>query len=746
MVNISSIWSSAVSVAKSVAAAVVQKVQQATAVVKSVIGTVRNAASVVASAAATTAARVVTAAKAVASTVKTAVSNVVSSVTSAVSGIVKSATQTISNISTPVVAITRVARKTDPVVQQKETAAAATNITDTAKKTGDTEAPSNIITTAGDIAAAALNTVVQAVKDVWQNPFINILKPFFDGQGLMGTKEELLRLEDLYRTATGKELTEDALPAFVQNSGTFNFLAVILNGVDLQGKERSVPTAEETFDYVSTALLLQWSAVTLAGIGAKIIGRSGAIEGAKVTENVAVKYASKATTAVEKKGLAAFLSGAIKAIAADFKKQPVSISLLGIFALTEIPNYFNMRTFARKTVSETQGLAPDQITFPLSEKDKHFNALMIELGKAIQAKDKNKAADILRSMKTTRAEFSSLLDSKKKVLEDIGLLEAEQGNLAFFDDIIIRSTEQIAAMPEAAGTLEVASNVEASEVFIDGIKKGLTPLTLTFAPGAVHIIVTKFGYTASETDLVIKTGETSFFEGKIQQKGTGEETGVLRVSSNVAASDVYVNGAKRGLVPFEKEFTPGSYKLLVTKWGYTNWEADVVIAKDKLTIADAQIVYITAKGQSKISIDSEPGNAAVFVDGVVWKYRSPTIVEVEPGVHVVILKASYYKNYAETVNVAENETVEINAVMKLVEELPPWLEEKEEAAAPTIELWKVTVNSEPSGAKILINSSIAEREGYTLRTPEFVILAKGTYFVTVDKTGYERPEAKKVIL
>jgi len=58
------------------------------------------------------------------------------------------------------------------------------------------------------------------------------------------------------------------------------------------------------------------------------------------------------------------------------------------------------------------------------------------------------------------------------------------------------------------GTLEVVCNVESADVYIDGLKKGLTPLTYQLVPGTYHVLVTKFQHTSDEKDVTVEAAKS----------------------------------------------------------------------------------------------------------------------------------------------------------------------------------------------------------------------------------------------
>jgi len=58
---------------------------------------------------------------------------------------------------------------------------------------------------------------------------------------------------------------------------------------------------------------------------------------------------------------------------------------------------------------------------------------------------------------------------------------------------------------------------------------------------------------------------------------------------------------------------------------------------------------------------------------------------------------------------------------------------------PTGRLFRVTVATDPAGAKILVNGFPVKINNFTLRTTETFILEAGVYNITVEKTGFDTP-------
>ncbi|MHA1303810.1 MAG: PEGA domain-containing protein [Candidatus Odinarchaeia archaeon] len=130
---------------------------------------------------------------------------------------------------------------------------------------------------------------------------------------------------------------------------------------------------------------------------------------------------------------------------------------------------------------------------------------------------------------------------------------------------------EVEPVPEK-GTLNVSSNVLASEVRIDGIQKGITPFSKELEIGSYNIIVTKFKHTLDEKTITIEADKTVTFSAVIEPlpPTPPEPKGILNVGCNIPDSDVRVEGVYRGKTPFSMVLEIGSYSIQVTKFKHTS--------------------------------------------------------------------------------------------------------------------------------------------------------------------------------
>ena len=126
----------------------------------------------------------------------------------------------------------------------------------------------------------------------------------------------------------------------------------------------------------------------------------------------------------------------------------------------------------------------------------------------------------------------------------------------------------------ATGLLTVTSNPVGAEVLIDGVRRGVTPLTTNIVLGAHRMTVRAGGVSK---DLAITSKTNIELVQNIELGTLAPTTGALSVSSDPAGLKVSIDGKARGVTPAViGELTPGNHVVSLTGRGSPT-ERNVVI-------------------------------------------------------------------------------------------------------------------------------------------------------------------------
>ena len=173
-----------------------------------------------------------------------------------------------------------------------------------------------------------------------------------------------------------------------------------------------------------------------------------------------------------------------------------------------------------------------------------------------------------------------------------------------------KRVEVFAQLRAKEGDLEVRSEPSGGKVYLDGKYMGETPLHLShMRPGQYLVLVVKDGCYPYEERVEIGGADRKTVVASLKSR-----LGELGVILKTTGASLYIDGKSVEVGPRNyvgKEFSPGSYKIRVTKEGYENWEGDVVVK-------DGERVEVSVELKMKkgdLLVRTEPSEASIYVGG-----------------------------------------------------------------------------------------------------------------------------------
>ena len=113
----------------------------------------------------------------------------------------------------------------------------------------------------------------------------------------------------------------------------------------------------------------------------------------------------------------------------------------------------------------------------------------------------------------------------------------------------------------AEGTLNVTTNPAGAQLFVDGVERGVTPLTVSLKPGP-HSLELRSGGAPRLMPVTIVAGAQS--SQYIELPATASTGGELRVRTEPAGARVSVDGVARGVAPVTvADLPPGEHTVLL---------------------------------------------------------------------------------------------------------------------------------------------------------------------------------------
>jgi len=264
----------------------------------------------------------------------------------------------------------------------------------------------------------------------------------------------------------------------------------------------------------------------------------------------------------------------------------------------------------------------------------------------------------------------------------------------------------IAGAAEAAVCLmEVVSQPEGAEIFVDNESRGIAPVTVSVGPGKHLLAAEKDGYV--ETRKTVAVGDnTETLQVTMQLERI---FGLLLIHSQPSGATVVIDGADRGKTPMLLTDLPrGNYRVAFQKTRYLPMEKVI----DIVGRIPQKLNVVLRSDSATLRVTSVPVGATVLIGGIDRGTTPCTIDEVPPGKNEISLRLDGYKLHKQLVTLRSGEEIDLNAN----------LEPKPGS---------IMIHSVPDKATVYVNG---ERRGNAPLAIED--LAPGTYRIRVELAGY----------
>ena len=227
------------------------------------------------------------------------------------------------------------------------------------------------------------------------------------------------------------------------------------------------------------------------------------------------------------------------------------------------------------------------------------------------------------------------------------------------------------------GSILVDSEPTKAGIYLNGEEVGTTPETITgLNPGKYTVEIKLDGYEVWSESTKVKIGRESTLKAALQIK-----SGSISINSKPSDARIYLDGEEVGITPgIIKSIDSGTHEVEVKKDRYETWSESVDIEADK----EKSLTVVLRLKTSSILIDSDPADAVIYLDGEEVGMTPDTLSSIIPGTHEIELRMDGYETWTEIVNVESDE-------------------EKTLTAALQIKAGSISIESEPSQAKIFLD-------------------------------------------
>ena len=414
-----------------------------------------------------------------------------------------------------------------------------------------------------------------------------------------------------------------------------------------------------------------------------------------------------------------------KALTTLFKVSSIAIAAtLPIFAFTEIPNWLNMRQFARKQILQEEGNWPSDIAFKLNSLEDLMRDYAYNVDKDIQAGRGIDAAAKIETLKGTLEEFKAYIEEKKDVMLPEDYTWGKE--LIEFYNIFISDREkriaEIEIPPEAPpvkpgyGYLKITSYPVGAKITIAGHPEIIEEGTYLLLEGSYTIYFELEGYkpaTKYVTIIAIETKEISAV--LIKEEEPEPSKAELLITSKPSFAGVTIDGKSTyQKTPYTAFLDEGLHTIRVELADYEPQEENIdLVWGDEKT--KEFILNKTPPTKGVLRILSDPSGAQVYINGESKFATTPYTITLESATYKVRLtKDGYLPDETDVIVEAGVEKEHnINLILKPITKAT------------------ITITSEPTESDIYIDGKYQY-----VKTPYTIMLDPKDYILRVQKDGY----------
>jgi eukaryotic-like serine/threonine-protein kinase len=213
--------------------------------------------------------------------------------------------------------------------------------------------------------------------------------------------------------------------------------------------------------------------------------------------------------------------------------------------------------------------------------------------------------------------------------------------------------------------------------------------------------------------------------------------GQLTVNSTPEGAEIRVDDQSdpSWVTPFNMSgLMPGAHTVRVSKPGYSSETRTIEVASNSKSFLVVQLAQVTATA----IVSSEPGGAAVFLDGRDTGHVTPVQLSVEkPGTHTFTVKKQGYLEENATAMLQSAQTFHFSPTLKALGTTDDikigGKFKKIFGGGDTSGMVAVSIKTQPKGAQVAVNNRIVDKP-----SPVEFYLNPGTYVLDVTMSGYQK--------
>jgi hypothetical protein len=229
---------------------------------------------------------------------------------------------------------------------------------------------------------------------------------------------------------------------------------------------------------------------------------------------------------------------------------------------------------------------------------------------------------------------------------------------------------------DTSGSLYILSQPTNSNVYLDGVYRGTTPLTLNNLAATTHVLqLDHSGCYDWKSSVDVPAGGTKTISATLNPLPVSS-TGWVYVSSSPGGASVSIDGVFFGQTPSSgslklNNIPVGDHTVALSMNGYQPFSTVTSVTAN--TVSEVSIILqplAPASSKGGLSVSSTPSGANVFVDNNFIGITPLTVNNLAVGSHTLTLKSDGYQEYSTTVQINAGATSTVSAVLPEVTPTP----------------------------------------------------------------------------
>ncbi len=213
---------------------------------------------------------------------------------------------------------------------------------------------------------------------------------------------------------------------------------------------------------------------------------------------------------------------------------------------------------------------------------------------------------------------------------------------------------QARVVAQTTGTLQVNSNVNGAQIFVDNVLVGNTSVTIPANVGQRSVRVSANGYSDFNQVATVRGGQTTIINANLQSI---VQNGTITILTSPADATVFVDNVRIGNGLQTVPVTPGQHTVRVTANGYQDFNTTVNVGSGANITVRATLQAIIQNGVLQINV---PNGAQVFINGGSVGTNSGRIT-VPAGQYAIRVVLNGFQDFNTTVSVQAGQTTVVNA-------------------------------------------------------------------------------------